>query len=46
MGSQANTLRLGALINHMLSNGSAAINVEVVSEAGGLWMEVKETASR
>jgi uncharacterized membrane protein len=46
MGSQANTLRPGALINHMLNSGSAAINGEVVSEAGGWWMKVKELASR
>ena len=47
MGSQANTLRPGALINRMLNSGSAAINGEVVSEAGGDWcMEVKELASR
>ena len=38
MGSQANTLRPGALINRVLNNDSAAINGEVVSEAGGWWM--------
>ena len=46
MGSQANTLRPGALINRVLNSGSTAINGEVVSEAGGWWMEVKELASR
>ena len=46
MGSQANTLRPGALINRVLNSDSAAINGEVVSEAGGWWMEVKELASR
>ena len=35
MGSQANTPGLGALINRLLNSGSAAINGEVVSEAGG-----------
>jgi hypothetical protein len=46
MGSQANTLRPGALINRVLNSGLTAINGEVVSEAGGWWMEVKELASR
>ena len=46
MGSQANTLHPGALINLMLKGASAAINGEVVSEAGDWWMEFKELASR
>ena len=46
MGSQANTLHPGALINRVLNSGSAAINGEVVSEVGGWWMEVKELAAR
>ena len=46
MGSQANTLHPGALINRVLNSGSASINGEVVSEAGGWWMEVKELTSR
>ena len=44
-GSQENTLRPGALINTMVNSGSTTINGEVVSEAGGWWMEVKELAS-
>ena len=46
MGSQANTLHPGALINRMLNSGSSAINGEFVSEVGGWWMEVKEITSR
>ena len=46
MGSKANTIRPGALINPVLNSGLAAINGEVVSEVGGWWMKVKELASR
>ena len=46
MESQASTLRPGSLINRVLNSGSTAINGEVVSKAGGWWMEVKELASR
>ena len=44
-GITRNTLHPGALINLMLKGASAAINGEVVSEAGGWWIEVKVLAS-